>query len=593
MLHRKPRILVVGSFVMDVIAATEKIPGSGQTVYGKSFHMAPGGKGANQALQCARLGADVTMMGAVGDDLFGQQLLEPLQAAGMDTSHVAVHSGIHSGVGHVTLEVTEHTAQNRIVVIPGANRTLTVDEVRWIQDAVSGYDLVLLQLEVPIEVNRAVARWAREAGVPVILNPAPATELDDKLLSLVSYLIPNEQEASQETHLPLRFDGNGPHDEDLRAIAAALRAKGVEHVIITLGGYGSAVAEASGPRYIPCVRMEHVADPTAAGDSFVGALSTALAVGLTEDEALTFASFTAAITVSRLGAMPALPTLPEVLGLIENRGGAGFAEADGTAFVFMGHGTSHTAKISYSQMQSQMNDLGYNNVFIGTVEGEPEDTACEAVIEKIKEAGYKKVVLRPLMVVAGDHANNDMAGDDEDSWKSQFEASGAFDKIDTQIAGLGEIAAIQDLYVAHTKAAMDGNDAAVSEESEETAGTLEDGTYEAEFDTDSGMFHVNEANDGKGILTVKDGKMTIHISLVSKNIVNLYVGKAADAQKDGAELLQPTTDTITYDDGSTEEVYGFDVPVKALDETFDLALVGTKGKWYDHEVSVSDPVKAE
>ena len=269
------------------------------------------------------------------------------------------------------------------------------------------------------------------------------------------------------------------------------------------------------------------------------------------------------------------------------------AEADGTAFVFMGHGTSHTAKISYSQMQSQMNDLGYDNVFIGTVEGEPEDTACEAVIEKIKEAGYKKVVLRPLMVVAGDHANNDMAGDDEDYWKSQFEASGAFYKIDTQIAGLGEISAIQDLYVAHTKAAMDGNDAAVSEESEETAGTLEDGTYEAEFDTDSGMFHVNEANDGKGILTVKDGKMTIHISLVSKNIVNLYVGKAADAQKDGAELLQPTTDTITYDDGSTEEVYGFDVPVKALDETFDLALVGTKGKWYDHEVSVSDPVKAE
>ena len=269
------------------------------------------------------------------------------------------------------------------------------------------------------------------------------------------------------------------------------------------------------------------------------------------------------------------------------------AEADGTAFVFMGHGTSHTAKVSYSQMQTQMEQLGYDNVFIGTVEGEPEDTSCEAVIEKLKEAGYKKVILRPLMVVAGDHANNDMAGDDDDSWKSQFEASGAFDKIDTQIAGLGEISAIQDLYVAHTKAAMDGNDAAVSEESEETAGTLEDGTYEAEFDTDSGMFHVNEANDGKGILTVKDGKMTIHISLVSKNIVNLYVGKAADAQKDGAELLQPTTDTITYDDGSTEEVYGFDVPVKALDETFDLALVGTKGKWYDHEVSVSDPVKAE
>ena len=131
------------------------------------------------------------------------------------------------------------------------------------------------------------------------------------------------------------------------------------------------------------------------------------------------------------------------------------AKEEGTAFVFMGHGTSHTAKISYSQMQTQMEQLGYENVFIGTVEGEPEETSCESVIEKIKAAGYKNVVLRPLMVVAGDHANNDMAGDDDDSWKSQFEASGVFDSIDTQIAGLGEIDAIQQLYVAHTQAAID------------------------------------------------------------------------------------------------------------------------------------------
>ena len=131
------------------------------------------------------------------------------------------------------------------------------------------------------------------------------------------------------------------------------------------------------------------------------------------------------------------------------------AKEDGTAFVFMGHGTSHTAKVSYSQMQTQMEQLGYENVFIGTVEGEPEETSCEEVIEKIKAAGYKKVILRPLMVVAGDHANNDMAGDDEDSWKSMFEASEAFDSIETQIAGLGEIDAIQQLYVAHTKAAIE------------------------------------------------------------------------------------------------------------------------------------------
>ena len=131
------------------------------------------------------------------------------------------------------------------------------------------------------------------------------------------------------------------------------------------------------------------------------------------------------------------------------------AKADGVAFVFMGHGTSHTAKVSYSQMQAQMEALGYNNVFIGTVEGEPEETACEAVIEGIKEAGYKKVILRPLMVVAGDHANNDMAGDDADSWKSMFNASGAFESVDTQIAGLGRLPAIHELYVAHTGAVID------------------------------------------------------------------------------------------------------------------------------------------
>ena len=131
------------------------------------------------------------------------------------------------------------------------------------------------------------------------------------------------------------------------------------------------------------------------------------------------------------------------------------AAEDGTAFVFMGHGTSHTAKVSYSQMQTTMQTLGYDNVFIGTVEGEPEETSCENIIEAVKAAGYTKVVLRPLMVVAGDHANNDMAGPDEDSWLSQFNASGDFASVDCQIAGLGEIDAIQQQYVAHTKAAID------------------------------------------------------------------------------------------------------------------------------------------
>ena len=319
MMTRKPRILVVGSFVMDVIATTERVPGSSQTVYGKSFHMAPGGKGANQALQCARLGADVTMMGCVGDDLFGRSLLESPRAAGVDVSHVLVRDGVTSGVGHVTLEVTDHSAQNRIIVIPGANRTLTVEEAAWIKDEIHTYDMVLLQLEVPLAVNRAVARWAKEADVPVMLNPAPATDLDDELLSLVTYLTPNEQEAAVETGLPLRMDGTAIRKEDLNAIAAALWSRGVENVIITLGGNGSAVVEEDAIHYIPCVKMPHVADPTAAGDSFVGALSVGLTIGLSREQALAFASHTAAITVSRMGAMPSLPTLNEVIALLKDR----------------------------------------------------------------------------------------------------------------------------------------------------------------------------------------------------------------------------------------------------------------------------------
>lgn len=142
-----------------------------------------------------------------------------------------------------------------------------------------------------------------------------------------------------------------------------------------------------------------------------------------------------------------------------------------------------------------------------------------------------------------------------------------------------------------TEKTADKKEAVTSQQSKKAA--LEDGVYSAEFHTDSGMFHVNEAHDGKGTLIVKDGEMTIHISLVSKNILNLFPGLAEDAKKEGAKVLEPTTDTVTYSDGYTEEVYGFDVPVPELEKEFDLALIGKKGKWYDHKVSVSNPVKVE
>ncbi|MCR4807707.1 MAG: sirohydrochlorin cobaltochelatase [Lachnospiraceae bacterium] len=271
------------------------------------------------------------------------------------------------------------------------------------------------------------------------------------------------------------------------------------------------------------------------------------------------------------------------------------AAEEGVAFVLMGHGTSHTANITYSQMQTQMNELKYDNVFIGTVEGEPEETACDVVIEKVKEAGYTKVYLRPLMVVAGDHANNDMAGETEDSWVSMFSLEDAFEDVDCQIAGLGRLEGVQEIYVNHVANAMKANPLAAGEtedaEEAEDEDAIPDGTYEATFTTDSSMFHVNEANDDKGVLTVKDGQMTIHVSLAGDGILNLFPGTAEDAKKDGAVLLDPTEDEVTYDDGTTETVSGFDVPVPALDEEFDLALVGKKGKWYDHKVKVTSDLK--
>ncbi len=267
------------------------------------------------------------------------------------------------------------------------------------------------------------------------------------------------------------------------------------------------------------------------------------------------------------------------------------AEAEGVAFVFMGHGTSHKAKVTYSQMQTMMNELGYKNVFIGTVEGEPEETSCENIIKAVHEAGYTDVVLQPLMVVAGDHANNDMADmDDPESWMSRFIASKYFDGIEACISGLGRIEAIQQMYIEHTGAAIESLAPAEGRDETASAAALADGIYTAEFHTDSSMFHVNEANNGLGVLTVKDGQMVIHVSLVSKSIVNLYVGTAEDAQKDGAVLLEPTVDTVTYDDGTTEEVYGFDIPVPAIGEEFDLAIIGKSAKWYDHKVSVQNPV---
>lgn len=321
---KKPKIVVIGSFMMDLIASTRRAPNAGETVVGIDFHTAPGGKGANQAVQCARLGAQVTLAGRVGDDSFGEMMTETARASGVDVSHVSVDPQVSSGVGHILLEVTDDGVQNRITVVPGANHTITVKDIAWLREDIWNYDLLMLQFELPMEVVEAAAEYAHSAGVPIMVNPAPAAPISPRLLSFATYLSPNEHEAALLAGHPLRVEAGGVNREDVAAVAEAFRKKGVENLIITLGENGSVAAGKNGISHTPCVRMSHVADPTAAGDSFVAAFCTGLCSGLPQREALDFASHAAAITVSRMGAMPSLPTVTEVRNLMQERGYQGF-----------------------------------------------------------------------------------------------------------------------------------------------------------------------------------------------------------------------------------------------------------------------------
>lgn len=316
----RPRILVVGSFMMDLIASARRAPASGETVVGTSFATAPGGKGANQAVQCARLGAQVTIVGRVGDDPFGRILLDTVREAGVDVSHVDIDPCEASGVGHILLEVTEEGAKNRITVCPGANFRVTVKDVSWLREEIGTYDFVLLQFELPMPVVEAVAEWAHGKGVPVMVNPAPAAPISKDLLSWATYFSPNEHEAAILTGHPIRVGEEGARPEDIRAVASAFQAMGAQNLILTLGDQGSVWAGQEGIVPVPCARVPHVADPTAAGDSFVAAFCTGVCAGLAQPEALAFASHTAALTVSRVGAMPSLPTIGEVRAFMEERG---------------------------------------------------------------------------------------------------------------------------------------------------------------------------------------------------------------------------------------------------------------------------------
>ena len=245
---KKPRILVVGSLNMDVIASTQRVPNAGETVIGQKFQTAPGGKGLNQAVQCARLGADVTMVGKVGNDDFGKKLLAVAAESGVDVSRVLTDETEATGVAVILLEVSGHTSQNRITVCSGANYTITAEEISWIQEQVKHYDMVILQFELPMPVVETVAQWAHDQGVRVMVNPAPAAPMSDALLRCATFLSPNEHEAALLANHPIQVE-NGINFDDVSAVAQAFQARGVENLIITMGGNGSVIAGKDGTQW--------------------------------------------------------------------------------------------------------------------------------------------------------------------------------------------------------------------------------------------------------------------------------------------------------------------------------------------------------
>lgn len=319
MKSHRAKILVVGSLVMDMITGTERFPERGATVLGSTFSTAPGGKGANQAVQAAKLGADVTMVGKVGRDAFGDTLLAAMAKEGVDTSRIS-RSDAPTAVGNIILTQKDGvTLHNRIIVVPGANMDWSAEDVAPLADIVDQYDMVMLQLEIPMAVNEQVADYAFRKGVPVMLNPAPIADIPETLLRKLTYLSPNETEAAALLGVGLREEGAAFSAADQDGICAAAKEKGLSGLLVTLGDAGAILVNGETAAYQPCVKDIRMVDPTAAGDSFVAAFCTARCRGLGEAEALAFANHTAALTVSGMGAQPSLPALGQVLKLMKER----------------------------------------------------------------------------------------------------------------------------------------------------------------------------------------------------------------------------------------------------------------------------------
>jgi len=303
------KIAVVGSLNMDLVVRVPHMPIPGETVIGSDFRTIPGGKGANQAVAATRLGAEVTMIGRVGDDDFGRAQLRNLGELGVDTTHVIVDPEAATGIALITLDAS---GQNSIVLASGANMRLTTEDINAAQDAILQSDVLVLQLESPLEVVAYAIDMAHAEGVEVILNPAPAQPLAKETLVKLDYLIPNESETVLLTGIEVA-DINSA-----KAAAERLRGEGVGTVILTLGDRGAFLVSATESVHVPGYEVE-VVDTTAAGDAFVGGFAVALAQGQNLAEAVRYANAAGALAVTRLGAQPSLPTRQEVEEFMKGR----------------------------------------------------------------------------------------------------------------------------------------------------------------------------------------------------------------------------------------------------------------------------------
>jgi ribokinase len=297
-----PHILVVGSSNTDMIIKMDRIPRPGETILGGEFITAAGGKGANQAVSAARAGGRVTFIARVGNDTLGEQAIAGFAREGINVDHVTRDPASPSGVA---LIFVGKAGENSIAVAPGANGNLSPADVRKAQGAFAGAGVLIMQMETPLETLQAAAELAVQAGVRVILNPAPAGPLPDSLLRHVSVLTPNETEAELLTGI--KVDGAAAAER----AASKLIARGVQTVIVTLGARGAFVATATTRRLISGFKVDAV-DTTAAGDTFNGALAVALAEGQSLDHAVRFANAAGAIAVTRMGAQPSAPRREEI-----------------------------------------------------------------------------------------------------------------------------------------------------------------------------------------------------------------------------------------------------------------------------------------